>query len=266
MQSPWLVLDPNVHGGVYLSGDLNDVMSAILSSHLGSDHPSYVVEGMIYARALSPTSIDLCYYDGSTSVVLGNVDKTEHSFTPEGIGAGVPTGTVLPFAGSAAPSGWLLCYGQAVSRTTYADLFSLIGTQYGAGNGSTTFEVPDLRGRTVAGCDNMGGTAAGRLTGTSMSPNGNARGAVGGAQTHTLTVAQMPLHGHAWQHDHGVQSSYTNALTGGIPTGTDSSTGTHSAWTGAPSETEGRQIGGTGGSDPHNNVQPTMTLNYIIKT
>lgn len=56
------------------------------------------------------------------------------------------TGTVLPFAGEAAPNGWLLCYGQAISRTTYSTLFGIIGTTYGTGDGSTTFNLPDLRG------------------------------------------------------------------------------------------------------------------------
>ena len=75
-----------------------------------------------------------------------------------------PAGAVIPFAGSTVPNGWLLCAGQTVSRTTYANLFAIIGTTYGAGNGSTTFHLPDLRGRVVAGLDNMGGSDAGRLS------------------------------------------------------------------------------------------------------
>ena len=63
----------------------------------------------------------------------------------------VPPGMVLPFAGAAAPEGFLLCDGSAVSRTTYGDLFAAIGTAYGAGDGSTTFNLPDLRGRVAAG-------------------------------------------------------------------------------------------------------------------
>ena len=73
---------------------------------------------------------------------------------------GIPSGAVLPFAGTAAPAGWLLCYGQAVSRTTYAALFNALGTAYGAGDGSTTFNLPDLRGRVPGGKDDMGGVAA----------------------------------------------------------------------------------------------------------
>ncbi len=78
--------------------------------------------------------------------------------------AAVPTGTVLDFAGQAAPRGFLLCFGQAVSRATYKKLFDSIGTAFGVGDGSTTFGLPDVRGRVVAGADNMGGAAASRLT------------------------------------------------------------------------------------------------------
>jgi len=91
-----------------------------------------------------------------------------------------PPGVVLPYAGASAPTGWLLCYGQAVSRTTYADLFTAISTTYGAGDGSTTFNVPDLRGRVPAGKDNMGGTAANRLTAGGSGVTGTTLGAAGG--------------------------------------------------------------------------------------
>lgn len=78
------------------------------------------------------------------------------------------TGTVLPFAGAAAPDGWLLCHGQAVSRATYAVLFAAIGTTYGAGDGSTTFNVPDLRGEFVRGLDSGRGIDTGRALGTAQ--------------------------------------------------------------------------------------------------
>ena len=65
----------------------------------------------------------------------------------------MPVGCVIPFAGAAAPTGWLLCQGQAVSRTTYAQLFSVIGTTYGSGDGKTTFNLPDMRGRVAVGSD-----------------------------------------------------------------------------------------------------------------
>ena len=110
---------------------------------------------------------------------------------------GVPSGTPVAFAGSAAPNGFLLCGGQAVSRTTYAVLFAVIGTTYGTGDGSTTFNLPDLRGRLPAGVDNMGGTAANRLTSGGSGIAGTTLGASGGEETHTLATAEMPSHTHA---------------------------------------------------------------------
>lgn len=73
------------------------------------------------------------------------------SITAQGVSALMPTGTVLHFAGSSAPTGWLLCGGAAVSRTTYADLFALLSTTYGAGDGTTTFNVPNTSGIFISG-------------------------------------------------------------------------------------------------------------------
>jgi microcystin-dependent protein len=93
-------------------------------------------------------------------------------------------GEVRQFAGPAAsiPSQWYLCYGQAVSRTTYAALFALLGTTWGAGDGTTTFNLPDLRGRVMAGVDNMGGTPANRMTSGVSGISGVTLGAAGGGQ------------------------------------------------------------------------------------
>jgi microcystin-dependent protein len=102
-----------------------------------------------------------------------------------------PAGTIVDFAGVVAPTGWLFCNGQAISRTGFARLFAVLSTIYGSGDGSTTFNLPDLRGRVIAGADDMGGVgAAGVLPGVSLSNTS-------GAATHTLTGAEMPVHGHA---------------------------------------------------------------------
>lgn len=76
----------------------------------------------------------------------------------------VPIGSILAYSGSSAPSGWVMCDGAAISRTTYATLFGAIGTSFGVGDGSSTFNVPDLRGRVMVGKDDMGGAAASRVT------------------------------------------------------------------------------------------------------
>lgn len=166
-----------------------------------------------------------------------------------------PAGIISMFAGTTAPTGWLLCYGQAISRTTYAALYAAIGTTHGAGDGTTTFNVPDLRGRVVAGQDDMGGTSANRLTGTTGGVDGDVLGATGGSETHTLTTAQMPSHAHGsnWWRVDSEASGW--GLVG------SSSFGGRVAIT----ADGGQSTTWAGDSQAHNNVQPTIVLNYIIK-
>jgi len=162
---------------------------------------------------------------------------------------GAPAGVVLPYAGSTAPTGWLLCYGQAVSRTTYAALFAAISTAYGTGDGSTTFNLPDLRGRVPGGKDNMGGSAASRLTTAGSGVDGATLGANGGAETHTLTLAQTPAHSHAISGATASAGSGSNDLrSSGSAAGATPTTASQ------------------GGGGAHNNTQPTLVLNYLIKT
>ena len=178
----------------------------------------------------------------------------------------MPVGVVVPFAGSTSPAGWELCYGQAISRTTYAGLFATISTTYGSGDGSTTFNVPDLRGRAVGGKDDMGGTAASRLTSTVLTAS-NTLGATGGTQTHTLTSAEMPSHTHTQDaHSHAVQRSNQAATS----LGSDASAlYTPQANTGSPTYFSTQNATATnqntGGGGAHLNTQPTIILNYIIK-
>jgi microcystin-dependent protein len=199
-------------------------------------------------------------------------------------------GEVFDFAGASAPALCLFCYGQAVSRTTYAALFAIIGTTYGVGDGSTTFNVPDLRGRVVAGQDDMGGSSANRLTNVSGGLDGDTLGAAGGAESHALTEAQLASHAHAAgslatdtaaAHGHPFRlctaSSQDNDSSGGIMVAVSSTTD-YAAYTGSPTSTAGQEIGGggahshavtgssasTGSGTAHNNVQPTLILNKCI--
>src|SRR5262245_21305244 len=110
---------------------------------------------------------------------------------------GIPLGVALPYFGVTAPSSaFALPFCQAISRTTYVNLFNLIATSYGAGDGSTTFNLPALRGFLLAGKDDMGGVVASRITAGASGIDGTVLGAAGGAQTVMLITAQMPAHGH----------------------------------------------------------------------
>lgn len=176
--------------------------------------------------------------------------------TTQTTAANTPTGALLAYAGAAAPSGWLLCAGQEVSRSTYSALFAIIGTTYGAGNGSTTFNVPDLRGRVAAGKDDMGGSSAARLN----SMASTSLGAVGGNQSHTLAVAELPAHTHLTV---GTTSGTLSDTTAIRETASYSSNNNYDL-AGSSSWSKGL-TSATGSNSPHNNVQPTIIMNYIIK-
>jgi microcystin-dependent protein len=151
----------------------------------------------------------------------------------------VPTGAIMGWGSFTLPTGWLGCDGSNISRTTYADLFAVIGTTYGVGNGSTTFGVPNLVGRVPVGWS---------FTDAEF----DSLGETGGAKTHTLTEAQIPAHGHT---THATQAANTTA-TGGQNRLTTLA-GTAGTNTGTTSN--------TGGGGSHNNLQPYIVLNYIIK-
>jgi microcystin-dependent protein len=106
----------------------------------------------------------------------------------------LPIGVILPFSGTSVPAGWLLCFGQSISRSLYPELFAVIGVQYGSASG-TTFNVPDLRGRVVAGRDNMGGTAASRMTDDVLGESPNTLGSAGGLEY--IATVETTLAGNA---------------------------------------------------------------------
>lgn len=165
------------------------------------------------------------------------------------VSSGANSGDIKPHAGAVIPAGWLECGGQAVSRATYSALFLAIGVLYGAGDGVNTFNLPDLRGRTLFGRDNLGGAAANRLTTGNGGVNGVALGAVGGAEAVTLSEAQMPSHAHSF-----------NNLANQWGAANSNPTGGNGNVSGSP------VTNAKGANNAHVNIPPAMVINYIIKT
>lgn len=146
----------------------------------------------------------------------------------------LPVGAIMPFGSDTIPDNWLLCNGQAVSRTDYQDLFNTIGIIYGSGDGFTTFNLPDLQGKIPVGLDEND---------TDFDTLGN----TGGEKEHTLTINEMPAHTHT-----GVPKYYKASI---VEAGTE-----NNSQTGSQGETSS-----IGGGQAHNILQPYIVQNYIIK-
>lgn len=173
------------------------------------------------------------------------------------IGGGSPSGAMIMWGSAVMPTGWLLCDGTAVSRTTYAGIFAAISTTYGVGDGSTTFNLPDFRGRSPMGSG----------TGTASDATAHALASTGGTETHVLTEAQLASHTHTQvAHAHGPPGGATQFITtsagvgilvvnAGVGFQENSATGTSTAVNNS-----------TGSGTAHNNLAPFVAVNVIIKT
>lgn len=183
---------------------------------------------------------------------------------------GVPSGTMLQYAGTAPPNGWLLCDGSAVSRASYAGLFAVLGTAYGSGNGTTTFNLPDFRGRVPVGLDNMGGASANRVTASQADALGGAGGnesqtlsgsveLSGSVGSTTLSESQMPSHTHVYSKE----TNFTGS--GGFGGGASQVQATSTTSTGG-SASHSHSFSGSGSLSGSLSVtQPWLAVNYIIK-
>jgi len=190
---------------------------------------------------------------------MSNYEATKYNFDGANLTGieGIPTATIVPWSDSSVPSGFLECNGAAVSRTTYADLFAIISTTYGAGDGSTTFNVPDLQDNVAVGKSNTKALASTGGANT-VTSTGNVGGSTANA---TLSTSQLASHSHG--------NNFRGATgSGGGPAGlhsdrTGSSPATSNAGSGSG---HSHNMSANFSGDATSVLQPYLTIIYIIKT
>ena len=184
---------------------------------------------------------------------MSNYEATKYNFDGANLTdiEGIPTATIIPWSDSSAPSGFLECNGAAVSRSTYAALFAVIGTTYGAGNGSTTFAVPDLQDNVAvskSGTKNLASTGGANT----VAATGNIAGSTANA---SLTTAQLASHSHSGS------CNFTPCQEGTQARGVSNNTGNSGS---GSAHSHNMSANFTG--DATSVVQPYLTVLYIIKT
>jgi microcystin-dependent protein len=220
-----------------LDGD-NIAAASISSSHLAA--------GAVDTSALAANAVTLAKLAAEITAKL------------------VPSGSVLPYGGASAPSGYLLCDGSAVSRTTYSALYGVIGVKHGSGDGATTFNLPDYRGRFLRGYDNGAGRDPDASSRTAMNSGGNTGDNIGSVQgdatalpNTTFTTDNPGDHTHGSDYPKGVQGVVVGGGSGNNVQGNGVAGGIYNAGNHTHSV--------TGGGD--NETRPTnATVNFIIKT
>jgi microcystin-dependent protein len=246
-----------------ISAEIAQAISDHLNNSALDDHPQYLnatrhagithTQGMLGTDSVGAAQI-IADSVGQPELGPGSVGTPElidASVTPVKLDAGVralftPTGIILPFAGTAAPSGFLLCDGAAVSRAGFADLFAVCGTAFGIGDGSSTFNVPDLRGRFPLG--------------TSTAGTGSTRGGVGGTIDHVHALDSATSHAKIFPAAGAGNSSMRRKTVASFNRTHQWDT---SAFTGdSAAQTLGTELGGN--SDVAN--PPFQSVSYIVKT
>jgi prepilin-type N-terminal cleavage/methylation domain-containing protein len=192
----------------------------------------------------------------ATSVSGGNIYT---SVPVPGSSSVLPPGLIMSWASSNLPTGFLWCNGQAVSRTVYSGLFAVIGTLYGAGDDSTTFNLPNTMGRTIVGVDGMGGVSPTNLI-TQWSTTPSTMGGTFGEDAHRQSVTEMAPHDHAENPWVAIDLSNSKGLYGSSPGG-------HASMFSPVPRTgiSGGNGDATGLGAPSNVVPPSISMGYIIK-
>jgi microcystin-dependent protein len=190
---------------------------------------------------------------------MANYEATRYDFDGANLTGieGIPTATIVPWSDSSVPSGFLECNGAAVSRTTYADLFAIVSTTYGAGDGSTTFNVPDLQDNVPVGKSNNKALASTGGANT-VTSTGNVGGSTANA---TLSTAQLASHSHNFPINN--RQLAANPQVGGNQPSTASSRTTDNTGSGT-GHSHNMSANFTG--DATSVLQPYLTIIYIIKT
>lgn len=219
----------------------------------GTTTPNDGGQGMFYWDDAGTAPDD----NGVTTIVPFGAGSGE--WTRQNVG-NIPTAALIPFAGAAAPAGWLLCNGTAVSRTTYSALFTAIGTAYGAGDGSTTFNLPDLRGRVGFGLNALDASFA-------------TLGQTGGQKSVNPTFTGDPLGNHQHSLPFGNNAGNISFLpdaygSDGFFTPSDTTAGNTGFTTPTPAQLSSPVSSGTptGSVSTVSTLPPYVTINYIIKT
>lgn len=257
---------------------MDNAMIAFVPHTTNGAAPTLAVDGLTAKKIRMQTGIDIpdgVLIEGTPYVVT--YYATAGEFILHGLASqpySVPLGGLLHSTVSTPPnSAFVLPYGQAISRTTYSTYFDKVGTTFGAGDGSTTFNVLDMRGRVIAGLDNMGGTAAGRITSAGSGIDGTTIGATGGSETHTLVEDELPEITPAGTIANTLTNN-TNMVRGAGITSGDAGSGTYSTWYyQASGNSNNTSVGVTsvfngtpfGGGEAHSIMPPSIVIPCFLR-
>lgn len=217
----------------------SETVAGVVEMATGAEMAASTQNGAV-GRLAIPASLATSTYNSATAgsrvPVTGSDGTLDHKFLTQA----APVGSLTAYASTTAPTGWLLANGQAVSRTTYSALYLVLGTSYGVGDGSTTFNLPDITGKGIV----MASSTQSALQGL----NRATLGAIGTTTSHTQTLAELAPHTHTITADN-TDDSNNNGTAADQGDGTPNSISSNSA----------------GGGSAFNTLDPYIILNYIIK-